>query len=346
MEEKKKSRRWIWTVLRLTVGFALLGWLLHTCNSDEFLEVARSLKPSALMSAVLMTFSGVVFVAYPWRLLLQSVTVELTGFQAVFLNIMAYAVNNLIPGGLGGDALGAWVAGRKAGRYTESFAATLLDRWMSFLCLMSITVVMTVWHWEELCGRGLKHPLQGVIVFFLVLLVVSLLLFVGNLPLSQKIVQKITAGMPLLRLSQVMIGFFQRRKLMAACLLMFLVTPTLDALVFYLLSECLGLGLPFWVFVLMVPVMRVIHHIPVSVNAVGTQDAACVFYLAAFGVGKPEALTISMGVHAVKLTTACLCGSLYLLLAGRSGLETKNCSPLSIKNINSSPDDSDEMKVK
>ena len=344
MAQEKKSRRWLWTVLRLSVGLALLGWLLHTCNSQEFLDVVRALKPSAVMSAVLMTFSGVVFVAYPWRLLLKSVSVELTGFQAVFLNIMAYAVNNLIPGGLGGDALGAWVAGRKAGRYTGSFAATLMDRWMSFLCLMSITVVMSVWHWEELCGRGLKHPLQGVIVFFVILLAVSMLLFVGNLPLSQKIVQKMTAGMPLLHLSQEMLGFFGRRRLMAACFLMFLVTPTLDALVFYLLSECLGLGQPFWIFVLMVPVMRVIHHIPVSVNAVGTQDAACVFYLAAFGVGKPEALTISMGVHAVKLTTACICGSLYLLLAGRSGLETKNCSPLSIKDINSSPDKSDEIK--
>lgn len=344
MAQENKSRRWLWVTLRLFIGLALMGWLLHTCNSQEFLEVMRTLKPAVIMSAVLMAFSGVVFVAYPWRLLLENAEVILTGFQAVFLNLMAYAVNNLVPGGLGGDALGAWVAGRKAGRYTEAFAATLLDRWMSFLCLMSITVVMTVWHWEELCARGLKHPLQGVIAFFVVLLAVSMLLFVGNLPICQKIVQKMTAGVPLLRLSQVMIGFFKRRQLMAACLLMFLVTPTLDALVFYILSECLGLGLPFWVFVLMVPVMRVIHHIPVSVNAVGTQDAACVFYLAAFGVGKPEALTVSMGVHAVKLLTACICGGLYLLLAGRSGLETKNCSPLSIKDINSSPEMSGEIK--
>ena len=276
--------------------------------------------------------------------MLKFLSVQLGWLQAIVLGFMSFSVNNLVPGGLGGDVLRAWIVGRKDNCYAEAVGTVLFDRWLSFLCLTVTVIVMSAWHWRDLCGYGLQNPVKGALLTFLLGLAVSMLLFVGNWPLSQKLFQRFSMGVSWLRVSGIMASLLSNPMIMLRCFMLTMITPLIDAYVFYSISEGLGLGLPLWVYMLMVPVMRIIHHVPVSVNAVGTQDAACLFYLSAFGVSRPEALTVSLGMHAIKLISACICGCIYLALSERAGVERKNCSPLSIKNINPPPDMSDEMR--
>lgn len=305
---------WGW-FLRLILGVALLGWLWHSCSYADFARVIQALDSGPLALALLLSLGGVTFSAVPWRRMLAAFHLELSWVRLIVLSHFSFAVNNFVPGGLVGDALRAWLAGRLVGRYEVQFATVLLDRWLSYLCLFTLAMGYMAWKWTLLCSLGLTTALWGVIAVFCALLVFSTVLFVGNLPWSRRVLGRFAFGMSVARLSQTMVDYLHLPWVMLQCYALTLVTPVLDALVFFLISEGLQLGLPLWVYLLMVPVMRVIHHVPVSVNAVGTQDAACLFYLGAFGIAPAQALTVSLAMHAIKLTSALLSGCIYLVSA-------------------------------
>ena len=304
----------VWS-LRLGLGLGLWLWLFCLCDAEEFKHIWHTLSWRPLALATACSIGGVCFSAWPWRLLLKPLQLNIPWKQAVSLSTMGFSVNNLVPGGLGGDALRAWIVGKSCGNLEKAIATVLLDRWLSFVCLMSMAYACIACKWRALVAVDLGSAMVGVLLVLAAMLLVSLLLFAGHLPLSRKLLGRFTLGVPVLKLSEIMWSYSRRLRLMALCYLLTLSTPFLDAWVFYLISQSLQLQQPFWVYLLMVPVMRVIHHIPVSVNAVGTQDAACAFYLGAFGVGLPQALTISMAMHLIKLSVAAICGGTYLLTA-------------------------------
>ncbi len=324
---KERKRQVIWWAIKLSIGVGLWLWLVSICDLDEFKRIWHTLSWEPLAWSVFISLVGVSSSAIPWKMLLSYLKVPLPWSQAVLLCLAGFGCNNLIPGGLGGDAFRAWVVGVRAeGRYAEPVVTVLLDRWLSFLCLMFLAFATAAVYWSELGRIGLQDVIGWVLLAFIALLGVSFILFVGKLPISQRLAQRFTMGVPVVKLSDIMWQCTKQKALMTKCYLLTLITPLLDAWIFYLISEGLHLNMPFWVYLLMVPVMRVIHHIPVSVNAVGTQDAACLFYLSAFGVSEAAALNVSMGMHVVKLSVACICGSVYLALADKMPSKEKASS--------------------
>ena len=323
------QRSWSW-LARLLLGLALLGWLWHSCSYADFARVFQALQPGPLMLALALSLGGITFSAVPWQRMLAAFRLQLSWLRLIVLSHFSFAVNNFVPGGLVGDAMRAWLAGRLVGRYEVQFATVLLDRWLSYLCLFTLAMVYMVRKWTYLCSLGLTAALWGVIAVFCALLILSTVLFVGNLPWSRRLLSRFAFGLSVARLSQTMVDYLHLPSVMLQCYVLTLVTPILDALVFFLISEGLQLGLPLWVYLLMVPVMRVIHHVPVSVNAVGTQDAACLFYLGAFGIAPAQALTVSLAMHAIKLSSAVISGCIYLLGAKKLqlGINRISASPV------------------
>lgn len=301
------------TIIKLIIGLAILVWLIIKCDPAEMLEVLKRIHPLPVAGACLVFLGGVVFSAYPWKMLMPVHKLELSAREAIELSLMSFCVNNLLPGGLGGDALRAWAFMKKTARPEPCAATVLLDRWLAFVCLIFIVIIITVYKWEQIAQIGLLQVMFGVLAVFAVMFAVSLIMFAGGLKFLKKPLEKIRFGTTAAGFSESLLEYCHHLKTVALCLILTSVTPILDALGFWFLGLSLDNSCPFWSYVLMIPVLRVIHHIPVSVNAVGTQDAACIFYWGAFGVGSAEALTMSMAAHALKILAALISGAIYMI---------------------------------
>src|SRR5690606_20007329 len=122
------------------VGLGLMAWLVARADPQELLRSLSAARPEPLAVATVLFLGGVLFSAIPWKLLLEPVGVRLSWRDATELSLMGFCVNNLVPGGLGGDALRAWAAARQSGRPVPAVASVLLDRWLAFVCLVLMTL--------------------------------------------------------------------------------------------------------------------------------------------------------------------------------------------------------------
>ena len=64
-----------------------------------------------------------------------------------------------------------------------------------------------------------------------------------------------------------------------------------------------------------------IYHIPVTVNAVGTQDAALVLFLKSFGVEPVVSLSISLIAHGLQVMVAALGALSYFSILFNRGVK-------------------------
>lgn len=307
-----RLRRLAWTMLRLGLGVGLLAWLVVQADPSALGEALGRARPEPMALACALFLIGVVFSAVPWKLLLPPLRLEVSWRDAVDLSLMGFCVNNLVPGGLGGDALRAWAAARGTGRPVPAVASVLMDRWLAFVCLVLIALALAGTHAGTLRAAGLGPVVLGVITVLLLMFGASLALFGGGLRLARPVLDRIAMGAPAVGLVASLREYGGHPRRLLLCLLLTMVTPVLDGLGFCLIGAGLGLEQPLWTYLLMIPVVRVIHHLPLSVNAVGTQDVAVVFFWGALGVPAAEALTMSVGAHALKLVVALVAGAIYL----------------------------------
>lgn len=296
----------------MAVGGGLLVWLIMACEPEALMAALRRARPEPLWAASGLFLFGVVFSAVPWKLLLEPAGLRLSWRDTVELSLMGFCVNNLVPGGIGGDALRAWAAARQTRRAAPAVASVLLDRWLAFVCLVLMLLVLGGLHAGALRERGLLPVTLASMAFLLVMLGVSLALYAWGIRLARPLLERFSMGAPVQGVVDALRTYGSHRGRVLLCLALTLVTPVLDGLGFWLIGLGLGLDLPLWPYLLMIPVLRVIHHLPVSVNAVGTQDAAIVFFWAAFAVPQADALVMSMAAHALKIAVAIVCGGIWL----------------------------------
>lgn len=324
---KRLQTRARWThrftgwLLRLAVGGGLLAGLFAHVDTGEMLRAVDRARHGPLWGAIALFLGGVVFSAVPWKVLLGPPRVALTWRDAIELSLMGFCLNNLIPGGLGGDALRAWAAARQSGKPLPAVASVLLDRWLAFSCLVLLAAGITAVFSGDLAEVGLLGAALFTLAVLLAMFAVSLGLFWGGLQVGRRWFERFAMGAPAAGLFRSLAAYGRHRSLLLGCLGLSAVTPLLDAWGFYLIARALDLELAVWPFLLMIPVLRVIHHLPLSVNAFGTQDVAVVYFWSAFGVPEAEALVMSLAGHALKLLVALLSGAIYLLSwSGRLGL--------------------------
>jgi uncharacterized membrane protein YbhN (UPF0104 family) len=306
------ARRWLGWLLRLAVGLALVGWLVAAVDREEMLRALGSIRTGPVLGALALFLVGVMFSAIPWKLLLEPPRIPISWREAVELTFMGFCLNNLTPGGLGGDVLRAWVAARQSRRPVPAVASVLMDRWLALVCLVIMALFITAVRAQDLREVGLLPAALASVAVLVAMFGVSLGLFWFGLRLGRPVLRRLSMGASAASLFSALAAYGAHPRLLGVVLALTLVTPLLDAWGFYLIARGMDLEVSFWPFLLMIPVMRVIHHLPLSVNALGTQDAAMIFYWTAFGVSEAQALVMSLAGHALKILVALLSGGLYL----------------------------------
>ena len=65
---------------------------------------------------------------------------------------------------------------------------------------------------------------------------------------------------------------------------------------FYFLAKALGLLVPFWFFMMIVPPTVLVEIIPISFSGLGTRDATLIFFLSFIGIAAESAVSLSLTI--------------------------------------------------
>lgn len=132
--------RWLATLLLL----ALIAWRV---DLGAVVSQFSQLEPGWLLLALLVTPMQVVLSAWRWRYTLGRLGVELPFWRAVREYYLATLINQILPGGVAGDAGRAIRQGRASGDWRRATHGVMLERLSGQLVLILVCGLAVVWLW-------------------------------------------------------------------------------------------------------------------------------------------------------------------------------------------------------
>jgi len=277
--------------LRLAVTFGLLSALAMRMDLARAEQVLSRLSLPLLAGALAALFIAAVPVnALRWSVILAAGRGPVPGTRSLMkLLLVGLFFNQVLPTGVGGDAVRAWRCRKLGIGLGAAVRSVLLDRASGYLVMVviyALALPVLLRSFPDVRERaGLAAVLGGALCGFLALTLMD------RLPT------------PLLRLPMVpALGDLSgelRRLLVdpSRCgivLGLSVLTIGFSVLAYMLTGESLGVDLSFETWLLVVPPLAFIQLLPISLAGWGVREAGLVFILAGFGIPAEAALATSL----------------------------------------------------
>lgn len=141
------TRNRIFNLLKIVVSIALLTFIFTNIDLPVFLDVIRSAHPWWLLAALGMMMIGVVIRALRWQILLEAIGVSVSLGELTAIYFIGFLFNNLLPSGLGGDAIRVLEVNRHSKHGSNAVTSVIVDRFLGLSALQAIALIALIADW-------------------------------------------------------------------------------------------------------------------------------------------------------------------------------------------------------
>lgn len=313
---------------RFGITLLLFGLLGKSISWPTLLTGLLHVRYGMVSLSLVVGASGIVLSAYQWRSLLHGEGIRLDLADLVNLYIVGIAFSHFLPTGMGGDAVKALYVGRESGNSAGSASAIILCRVVGFVGMLLVAVpALFIWH---------EHFRLELITTFVLLsllvsgILVSALVSVAWLPRllrptwkNRRVFTKIA------QVGETVLAALRRPRFIAIALAYGIVFWLLAILNCYAYGNALGIHVPSYFYILVVPLIALVSFLPVSINGFGLRESAYVYAFSTMHVSPAAALLLALLLDAQALLFGVVGGCLYITLLsktkaarlGRAGLK-------------------------
>lgn len=283
------------TLLKITVTGALLYWLLANLDLPAFVQTLKQANWQLVALALALHLLAVSLGGVRWWLLLQH-TVSRSPLRVVFVGYyIGILFNNLLPSGMGGDAVRVLYLSRRGLSARALLGSTIMDRGIGLftVILMGLGGMLLSTH----------IPLQAVDKFMLwgllgVVILGVLLLFSDWLNNTLKHLRRYWPHSRLYNAMLDVVGLCHSYQhsvgLLIAALGLTILMQGLVILVYYYLGHSIGLVLPLLGYVVIIPIVFLSLSLPISVGGLGVREGVLTGLLMSFQVAQQPAISLSL----------------------------------------------------
>lgn len=288
------------TAIRILGSAVLLGLLAWRLDWAQIGEAFAGLDLRFWLLALGVFLGAQVISSYRWQILSRPLGFQLSFGRYLSLYFVGMFFNLVLPTSVGGDVVRAWYMG---GKRSRAFLSVLAERGsglavlMLLACLAAFVAPVPLPGWMILAVVGVGSVLLGGV------LCVPLLPAMTRLPwIGAKIP-------PLIQLAHT---FLRLPRLLTIAGMLSLVVQLASVALVWLVSEGLGLAVPFSYFAVIVPLVTLLTLVPISLNGMGLRELGLVVMLGPVGVTAPQAVMLSLLVFAVTVAASLIGAVCYL----------------------------------
>jgi uncharacterized protein (TIRG00374 family) len=146
------NRKLISNIAKVVVSVVLLIFIFNTIDLAAFITTLKEANPWWLVAAVGVMIVGVVIRAWRWRILLAAVGVSVPLSELTAIYLIGFLFNNLLPSGLGGDAIRMVELNRHSQRGADTVTSVVVDRFLGLSALQAIALVALLTNWGTVPG--------------------------------------------------------------------------------------------------------------------------------------------------------------------------------------------------
>lgn len=148
-------------LIRLLISAGILGYIGQRFGA-AILERLQQVSPGWLIAGLLLTIVQVLLSAWRWRFTAGRLQLTLRPAVAVREYYLATLINQILPGGILGDAQRAWRHSHALPRRGPAFQAVVIERFSGQLAMVAIA--LAVWfYWPPDHAVDLPLPTAGTI---------------------------------------------------------------------------------------------------------------------------------------------------------------------------------------
>lgn len=317
----KTNKKQLTNVLKILVSVGLIAFILSAIDVQKLGVVLANANPLWLIPAILFSFGGVLARVRRWKELLDSLSLRVSFWELTQIYFVGFLFNNLLPSGLGGDAIRMMELNRHSERAGDSVTSVLVDRFVGLFASLSLALIALIFRWNavppELAIFSVATALGLLVTLFILI----------NKPLYDGLrrwspVRKVTD----IKFITSLFRSFQdyRPAVLARAYVWSL-----------LLSVCLigmnaGIGaalgaeislVPYMVFV---PLASIVLILPISFAGLGTRELAYVYLFGQVGVPEEIAFGLSLLVYFIGNALPGLTGGAIYIWRGAKGIRMTN----------------------
>jgi uncharacterized protein (TIRG00374 family) len=329
------NKKHLW--LRLLLSGGLFLFLFYTIHPEDVIELLAQSNPTYLLIAFLIAIGDRLIMACKWNLLLRAKALYLPWKNAIGAYWISTFWGLFLPATVGGDALRAYAVSKDGYRTADVISSIVVERILGFLALF-LFVLCSVLLSISVFGQNFLPGIWNLLWIFAALLLFSLVaIYVSLNPL---ILHWVQAGLARWRrdwenhkivgkLNEIYLSYlsYQGKKGMLMLFVLLSLVENLFPLFWtYFLALAFQIQVPLLYFFILVPIVLVLVRLPISIDGVGLQEGAFVYFLALIGVAYSEALLLGVASHILAILSVLPGGVLYSLngLSFRSNIYTRS----------------------
>jgi uncharacterized membrane protein YbhN (UPF0104 family) len=246
-----------------------------------------------------------------WKIILRTFGIELSWRRGIYVTLLSAFVAQFSPSGIGGDISRGALIFSGGGRARAVVTSIVLDRLYGLLTIVFFAVPPAIA--AIVAPTHLSYRLGWLVLGFAALCVVGLgvtprlsIQLAGRFPASTGYFRSVVEG-----LAEALAGIGETA---FGCLSLSIVIQAAAVAFIVMIGVAVGLAIPIWAYLLVVPLVWLVTSLPVSLGGIGVREASFVTLLPAFGVTAADALKFGILVSAISIVTAAT-GALVALLA-------------------------------
>jgi uncharacterized protein (TIRG00374 family) len=294
--------------LQLVVSAALIVYLLWKIDVGRTADNIASSNPWYVLAAVGIYIVTLVPMAWRWGILLASKGVHEPLRWLLRLYFIGYAASQVLPTGIGGDAVRIVEhVRRRPAVKAETAGAVLMERVVGsagVLIVVAIGLVLAVGRYDDI-GPFIWVEVASVVT----LVAFGVVLFSRRaFALLERHVFTRGSGLRLQRALRAvwtaLHGYRWQTRALALALAATVAVQFVRIIAIWLCGEAVGVEVSPIVYIILGPLLFLVTMIPVTVNGLGVRESFFVFFLERFGVGADAAFAAGFLFFAVTIATA------------------------------------------
>ena len=289
-------------VARVVVPVALTAYFLWKSHPRDVFAAAAGANWRPMAVAVVLVLLDRSLLAYRWVVLLCTIEPGVRPPLAAVLRIFFVStfVGTFLPASVGGDAVRAYSIAKLNVRGGDAVASVLMDRILGVASVLVMALVGLMLTGDLATNRTI---LGALVVSAAVCVVTMLLIFSGR---SAALAVRLVGGLPAAalrhaghRVLESIRRYAAYRRQLVNVLACSMAVQGLRIVQAYYLGRGLSMDVPLAIYFAFIPLILLVMLLPITVNGIGTSQAAFVWLFAR--VGTPDAVAFALSVLFVAL---------------------------------------------
>jgi uncharacterized protein (TIRG00374 family) len=306
-------------LLRLAVAVSLTAFVIYKAHPSEILWATAGADLRWIAAAVALVLADRTLMALRWMDLLGALTAGTRPRLPLVLEIFFVSsfVSNFVPS-VAADMYRAYALARHDVRLSESTASVLMDRMLGVLSMVIVGICALPVARDLSIQRGL---IAGLLLAFAGCAAGAVIVFSER---AAGVVMRIAAQVPWAALQRIAAAlteavrkYAHHQTALVRVLMMSVLVQGIRVLQAWCLGEALGLDLPLSVYFALLPVILLIMQLPITINGLGTTQAAFAGFFGAAGGPEPQVVALSVLFLVLGIVGSLPGGLIYALRPAR-----------------------------